>query len=160
MLTGSSEDRALAAASHQEKHSAVRRSTRKDKRNYTESLAHEAQDAAKRGDSRTVHKITKALTRGFVNSTTVVKDKDGNTLLKNKDQLQRWAVHFQDVLNRPDPEEEAIVEDTDFHTEMKRGRNEIEEAIRQTKGNRAPGEDMITADMFKVGMQEVHRLTG
>jgi len=105
-------------------------------------------------------RLPRHLLEGFVNNTTVVKDKDDNTLLKNEDQQQRWADHFQDVLNRPDTEEEAIVEDTDFHTEMKRGRNEIEEAIRQTKGNRAPGEDMITADMFKVGMQEVHRLTG
>ena len=35
---------------------------------------------------------------------------------------------------------------------MKRGRitqQEIREAIRQTKGNRAPGEDRITADMLK-----------
>jgi len=80
--------------------------------------------------------------------------------LENEDQLQRWAVHFQDVLNRPDTEEEAIVEDTDFHIEMKRGRiavNEIEEAIRQTKGNRAPGEDMMTADMLKVDPERVQK---
>jgi len=79
------------------------RSTQKDKINYTESLAREAQDAAERGDSRTVYKITKALSVCFVNSTTVVKDKNGNTLTKNEDQLQMWPEHFQEVLNRPDP---------------------------------------------------------
>jgi hypothetical protein len=48
MLTGSTEEKALAAASHKEKHRAVRKSIRKDKRNYTESLACEAQDTAER----------------------------------------------------------------------------------------------------------------
>ena len=78
MITGCPEERALAAVSLKEKHRAVRISTWKDKRNYTESLARETQYAAERSDSRTVYKITKALTGGFVNSTTVVKDKNGH----------------------------------------------------------------------------------
>merc|ERR1712002_1108115 len=72
--------------------------------------------------------------------------------MKSEDQLRRWAEHFKETLNRPDPEEEAIIEDTEFQVEMKRGpitQEEIKGAIRQTKGNRAPGEDRITADMLK-----------
>ena len=52
-----------------------------------------------------MYKITKILTGGFVNNTTVVKDKDGNILTNNEE--------------RPDPDEEAIVEDTDFHIKIK-----------------------------------------
>jgi hypothetical protein len=84
-----------------------------------------------------VYTITKALTGGVVNSTTVVKDKNGHILMKNENQLERWAELFQEVLNRPDPKEEAKGENTDFYIEMKRGRvtqEEIEEAITQTKG--------------------------
>jgi hypothetical protein len=53
---------------------------------------------------REIYKITKALTRWFVNSTMVVKDKNGHILMKNEDQLERWAEHFQEILNRLDPE--------------------------------------------------------
>jgi len=118
-----------------------------------DKLAAEAQEAAGRGDTRTVYKMTKTLTGGFTSKTTVVKDKDGNVLMKAEDQLNRWAEHFKEILNRPNPEEEAIIADTDFTLEMKRGRitqEEIKIAIQQTKSNRAPGEDRVTADMLKV----------
>jgi len=117
----------------------------------------EAQHAAEKGDSRTVYKITKTLTGGFTNSSTIVKDKNGNALTKNEEQLERWAEHFEEILNRPDPEEEAAVEDMGFHIEMKRGsitQHEIIEAIKQTKGNKAPGEDKITSDMLKADPRE------
>ena len=152
MLGGSKEDKATAAETYREKNVAVKKSARRDKREYTDSLAREAQSAAERGDTRTVYKITKTLTGGFTSKSTVVKDKEGKVLMKEDDQLNRWAEHFKETLNRPDPEEEETIEDTGFHIEMKRGRitrQEITEAIRQTKGNRAPGEDRITADMLK-----------
>ena len=104
------------------------------------------------GDTRTVYRITKSLTGGFTNKTTAVRDRNGKVLMKTEDQLHRWAEHFKETLNRPDPEEEATIEDTGFHVEMKQGRvtqEEIKEALRHTKGNRAPGEDRITADMLK-----------
>ena len=152
MLTGNQEERAEAAESYKEKDKAVKRGARQDKRNYVDSLAAEAQAAAEVGDTRTVYKITKRLTGGFTSKTTAVRDREGKVLMKTEDQLHRWAEHFKETLNRPDPEEEAIIEDTGFHVEMKRGRitqEEIREAICQTKGNRAPGEDRVTADMLK-----------
>ena len=112
----------------------------------------EAKSSAERGDTRTVYKITKTLTGGFTSKTTVVKDKDGKVLTKEQDQLYRWAEHFRETLNRPDPDVEAAIEDMGFQIEMTRGnitQQEIERAIRQTKGNRAPGEDRVTADKLK-----------
>ena len=81
-----------------------------------------------------------------------MRDKNGQVLETEEDQHNRWAEHFREILNRPDPAEEATIKDTGFHIEMKcRGitKEEIEEAIRRMKGNRAPGEDRITADMLK-----------
>ncbi|KAM9354321.1 uncharacterized protein KZ484_012474 isoform 1-T2 [Pholidichthys leucotaenia] len=152
MLGGNTEEREAAAEAYRQKNNDVKKSVRKDKREYADSLAQEAQSAAERGDTRTVYKITKTLTGGFTSKSTVVNDKNGKVLMKEEDQLSRWAEHFRETLNRPDPKEEAVIEDTGFHIEMKQGRitqQEIEEAIKQTKGNRAPGEDRITADMLK-----------
>ena len=137
---------------YKEKNRQVKRSSRTDKRNYTEGLAHEAQEAADVGDTKTVYRITKILTGGFNNKTNVVKDKNGVVLTKEEEQRERWAEHFKEILNRPDPEEEAAIEDMGFNIEMKRGRitqQEIIEAIKSTKANRAPGEDKITSDMLK-----------
>ena len=123
----------------------------RDKRHFADNLAAEAQAAAEGDDSRIVYKITKTLTGVFTSKTTVVKDKTRKVLTTEEDQLSRWAEHFEETLNRQDPEEEAIIEDMDFTIEMKRGRitQQMVEAIEQTKGNWAPGEDRITADMLK-----------
>ena len=40
--------------------------------------------------------------------------KEGKVLSKDEDQLNRWAEHFKETLNRPDPDEEALVEKTGF----------------------------------------------
>ena len=152
MLNGTEDQKAAAVEAYRERNREVKRSSQRDKREYTNSLAAEAQSAAERGDTRTVYKITKTLTGGFTSKTTVVKDKDGKVLTKEQDQLDRWEEHFRETLNRPDPDVEAAIEDMGFQMEMTRGnitQQETERAIRQTKGNRAPGEDRVTADMLK-----------
>ena len=136
MLSGTAEQKAQASEIYREKNREVKKKVRKDKRDYTYSLAREAQTAAEKGDTRTVYKITKRLTGGLINKTTTVKDKNGNVLMKEENQLERWAEHIKEILNRPEPEVDAEIEDMGFSIEMNRGRitqGEIEKAIRQTR---------------------------
>ena len=95
MITGIEEDRADAAVIYKEKDQAVKRGARQDKRDFVDKLATEAQEAAEKGDSRTVYRITKTLTGGFVSKTTTVKDRNGHVLMKSEEQLCRWAEHFK-----------------------------------------------------------------
>ena len=72
--------------------------------------------------------------------------------MKEQDQLDGWEEQFRETLNKPDPDVEAVIEYMGFQIEVTRGnitQQEIEKAITQTKGNRAPGEDRVTADMLK-----------
>ena len=96
MLTGSVhvEQRAQASESYREKNRGVKKSVRKDKRDYTDSLAREAQTAAEKGDTRSVYQITKQLAGGFASRATVVKDKTGSVLMKEEEQLKMWAEHY------------------------------------------------------------------
>ena len=41
--------------------------------------------------------------------------------IKEKYQLNRWAKQFKQMLNRPDPQEQAVAENTDFQIQMQRG---------------------------------------
>ena len=135
------------------KHKEVRSSAKKDKRTFVEGKATEAQEAAAKGDSRTLYKITKELTGRYSSQTsTVVKDKNGKILSNEADQCARWAEHFKSILNREDPKKRADIQERTRELEMKRGMIsclEIEKAIAMSKCNRAPGEDRITADMAK-----------
>ena len=72
--------------------------------------------------------------------------------MKEEGQLKRWAEHYKEILKRPDPEVEAVIEAMGFSIEMNRGRipqAELETAVRQTTGNVAPGKDIVSADMLK-----------
>ena len=49
------------------------------------------------------------MTGGFGTKATTVKERNENVLMKSEDQLHRWAEHFKETLNRPDPEVEANI---------------------------------------------------
>lgn len=137
---------------YREKNRAVKRSAKKDQKDFLENKATEAQAEAVVGDSRTLYKITRELTGSWKTQNSVVRDKTGKSIPKDEDQLARWAEHFQSVLNRPDPVTQAVFQGGVRELEMKKGPitcPEIVKAIRETKGNRASGEDRITSDMMK-----------
>ena len=66
------------------------------------ALADEAENAAKHGDYCTVYQITNKLCGAHAAQNIPVKDKEGNVLKTEKEQLIRWAEHFNELLNRPE----------------------------------------------------------
>lgn len=80
----------------------------------------------------------------FFSGNTKVKDKNGNILHKEEDQIERLKEHFCSVLNREDPENTAEIEmeqpselDIDFSEITK---EEIKRSIRKLKNNKAAGQ--------------------
>ncbi|XP_059162117.1 uncharacterized protein LOC131945132 [Physella acuta] len=135
-LSGTMESRVRNDVEYRRLQQEVKRNARKDKRNYVDTMATEAQAAADKGDSRTVYKIIRTLTGGIANRSSTIKDKNGKVLTTEKHQLKRWAEYFEETLNRPDPEEAADFTDMNIHFEMYRGpilEQEIIEAIQKTK---------------------------
>ncbi len=89
---------------YQEKDKEVKQHCRKDKRNNINQLATEAEEAAYRGDIKTLYNITKTLSNRRSIKVKPVKDKDGKILTKLEEQMERWNEHFKSVLNRPEPD--------------------------------------------------------
>ncbi|GFR65877.1 craniofacial development protein 2 [Elysia marginata] len=80
------------------------------------------------------------------------RTKTEKVITREEDQCTHWAEHFKEIFNRPDPEQSADVGRKARELEIKRGPipcKEIEKAIRDSKSNRAPGEDNVTTDMLK-----------
>ena len=127
--------------------------TKEDKNDFMEELAERSEDAAKRGDSRTLYKITKTLNgSGQQSSNVPVKDKQGNDIPNEKEQAKRWCEHFEEILNRPNPTNVAeILEadvDLDINTEPP-SEVEVKASIAAMKSGKAGGIDGVTADMLK-----------
>jgi uncharacterized protein YdcH (DUF465 family) len=93
----------------------------------------------------------------------IYEAKDGSIICDQNEVLTRWNEHFDDLLNKNNNQEHTIaedeeiqpierpsVEDTDHPTF-----EELEEAIKKLKNNKAPGAYGITAELFKQGGTEL-----
>ena len=132
----------------------VKRKTRADKRAFIENLADEAEAAAQTQNMATLYKITKTLTGGFKNSDVPVKDVDGNVVTCEAKQTQRWKTHFETILNKEAPRNQAEIpeskEDLKVNTDPPSA-EEVRKAIRTMKSGKAPGADGVSAEMLKAG---------
>ena len=138
---------------YREAHRKVKRLARANKREAMDQLATEAEEAAARGEQGRLYKITKRVCGKFKgNVGGPIKDKQGNLLTAEKEQEERWAEHFREVLNRPPPEETADIpeaqEDLDIDTEPPT-KEEIVDAIKTLKNGKSPGQDNLDAELFK-----------
>ena len=88
---------------YQELNREVKRRCRGDRRVYVESEAEGAEEAGKRGDARTLYKITRKLSGRFQNTCKPVRNKAGVLLRSAEEEMHWWRGHFQTVLNNEDP---------------------------------------------------------
>jgi len=84
---------------YKERNREVKRSTRKDQRNYIDSLAHQAEEATNRGNLRELFAITKMLSKRQIQINRPIRATDGTLLTDTKEQMQRWQKHFSKILN-------------------------------------------------------------
>ena len=69
----------------------MKRSIRKDKRDYIDNLASQAEEAAGQGNFKDLYLTTKKLAGKFQQTDMPVKDKDGKPLTTVEEQLKQWA---------------------------------------------------------------------
>ena len=150
---------------------AVKRSCRRDKRAWTNSLAEEGERAAANGDIRLLYDISRRLSGVRTNARMPLKDRAGQLLTDRTDQLKRWAEHFEQlfqVSNVVDQETQQRAAPTVRRISRVNSDAptlaEIVAAIKSMKSNKAPGIDCITAEMLKadpiLSAQMLHQLFG
>ncbi|CAH8291638.1 unnamed protein product, partial [Heterobilharzia americana] len=69
----------------------VKKSARKDKRHFYETLASEAEQAAGKRDLTTLYQITRLLSGKRPTQMKPIKDEEGNLITKEEKQRKRWA---------------------------------------------------------------------
>ena len=82
----------------------MKKKTKKDRKSYIDELASEAEVAAKQHNPKKLYKITRQLAGTNRSTNRPVKNKQGNLLTKESQQMERWREHFQELLNRPPPD--------------------------------------------------------
>ena len=139
----------------------VKRSIKKDKRDYIDDLARQAETAAGLGNLRDLYLVTRKLTGKFQQTDKPVMDKNGNPLTTTNEQLKRWAEHFRELLNRPTPD--SLPDIPPAETELpiscdKPSKTEIKKAIMTLKSGKAAGPDEIPAEAIKADIETAVQL--
>ena len=147
----------------------VKRSCRRDKRAWADSLADEGERAAASGNLSILYDVTRRLNGTMMNTKMPVKDTTGQLLTDPTDQLKRWFEHFEQLLQVPEnnqpstPRQEPppVRRITRVSSEAP-SLQEIKAAIKSMKSNKAPGVDRISAEMLKadpaLSAQMLHQL--
>ncbi|KAL9956572.1 hypothetical protein ACROYT_G038065 [Oculina patagonica] len=118
----------------------VKRSARADKRRFVEDLATEAKAAVQKQEQVTVYRITKQICGGQRRGKAPICSKQGVLLTTEKEQEERWAEHFQEVLNKEVPEKPAAAQDAEEDLDISiepPTKEEIVEAIKDLKNELA-----------------------
>ena len=130
----------------------VKKSIKKDKKDYIEELASQAENAAGQGNLKDLYLTTRKLAGKFQQTDKPVKDKNGNPLTSTEEQLKRWAEHFRELLNRPAPETPPEIPPAETELPIncdKPSKAEIRKAIVTLKNGKAAGPDNIPAEAIK-----------
>ncbi|XP_032397549.1 uncharacterized protein LOC116705458 [Etheostoma spectabile] len=147
--------KAKAQEDYAEAHRVVKRNIKKDKKDYIDGLAAEAEQAAYSGNMKQLYDITKRLSGKFSKPERPVKDKQGNTINSQDQQMTRWAEHFEDLLNRPAPPNPPDIATASMDLPInceKPTRAEIRKAITLMKNGKAARPDDIPAEALKADL--------
>ena len=135
----------------------VQKKLREMQDNWLSSKADEIQDYADQHDSKRFYSAIKVLYGPQPAGVTPLLSADGANLLTEKSNiLDRWAEHFQAVLNRPASiNDQAIARlpqiDTNNSLDELPTALEVNRATKQMSDGKAPGSDGIPSELYKCG---------
>ena len=158
---------ATAQEEYTEANRAVKNSVKTDKANFIEDLAKEAEDASAQGNMKQLYDITRKLAGKYKRTDRPIKDKNGNVLTSDEDQLKRWREHFEELLKRPPPQNPRDITPAEEVLQIngeRQSKAEIEKAIHHMKRGKASGPDKIPAEAIKADIETsteiLHHLFG
>ena len=148
--------KATVQEEYTEANRAVKNSVKTDKANFIENLAKEAEDASAQGNMKQLYEITGKLAGKYKRTDRPIKDKNGNVLTSDEDQLKRWREHFEELLNRPPPQNPPDITQAEEVLQInceRPSKAEIEKAIHHMKRGKASGPDKIPAEAIKADIE-------
>ena len=119
--------------------------------------ADEIQLHADRHDSKRFYDALKAIYGPVSSGTSPLLSADGTTLITERSEiLERWAEHFDSVLNRPSAINDAAINrlpQVEINTQLyiPPDIEEVKKAISQLSCGKAPGADAIPSEIYKAG---------
>lgn len=135
----------------------VQSKLRKMQDSWLSAKADEIQKSADRNNAKLFYVALRSLYGPQPSGSSPILDLDGATLITEKTLiLQRWAEHFQSILNRPSFISNEVIDrtpqvDINHSLDIPPSETETSQAISQLSSGKAPGSDAIPAEVYKAG---------
>ena len=135
----------------------IKKSVRQDKRTWVNGIAEMAQRAADTHNTKDLYNATKTLAGKARSGSKPIRSKDGQMIVTSSGQLQRWHEHFTEVFQLPTSHQDSdnptsALENNDALLKISThppSKAEVLKAIKSLKDGKAPGLDLISAEMLK-----------
>lgn len=130
---------------YRQKKKLTKNTIRAKKRNLEKEKIQEVEDLSGIGDIRGMYSRLTSIRREYQPRTAFCRGKNGNLVGKEDEILERWAEYFENLLNRKEAvgqiEDDLEIQQNDYNPV---GLGEVEEAIKNLRSGKAPGEDLIS----------------
>ena len=132
----------------------IKESEALDEEVYWSTQADEMNKATRNGDTGKLFKILKRACGKSAAVSEVIKEVNGDVITNQHRRVDRWAEHFNELLNRPPPP--ADRPEGDFNHYLKimdciPSIEEVKQAVKQLRSGSAAGEDGIPPELWKYG---------
>ena len=91
----------------------VKRLARRDKRKWINEMANKAEEAANKGDLKTLYQTMKILSKKMSTVNYSIRNKDDVLLTGEGDQIIRWKQYFEEILNKENNETDNASQEED-----------------------------------------------
>jgi len=129
---------------------------RRNRRNWKDQIASNAEKAAKTGNTNAVFDATRPLCSKQARGTDSVRSKDGILVTEEDEVKKKWKEQFAEVQNRPHPTRSELESEACEPLKIETGPltdAEIRTAIKQMKNGKAGGVDGVTTELMKADLQ-------
>ena len=136
---------------------------RKEKRAYDKNRLDEIEEDFKKNNTRNFYRVFKENIKGYQPPNICFKRTDGTLETNTKENCEILKKYFDKLLNCEKPKEKLnFMKNIPNPESQPPTVTEIEEIIKQLKNNRAPGEDGIIAEIWKLRdsniLNKIHRI--
>jgi len=135
---------------------------RERKRKWEQEKLEEIEDLAQRQEIRQLYQKTGQLKKGFQLRTSMCKNKKGELLGGEEEIQKRWMEHFKEVSNTESNGKEQVDQNIEASAQElcieEPKTQEVREAIKEFRNNKAPDGDNICVELVKYGGDKLIQL--
>lgn len=134
---------------------------KKKKKNFIKKEIEMIENLNSQKETKKFYQAVNRMNKGYQPRLDVCRDRYGNMIGNNEGIIRRWTEHFEGILNKQEEEGQDIdwrEYDMDEQEVDALDEIHIRMAIEKQKNNKTPGEDNLTAELFKYGGRSLQKI--